>query len=198
MSVSTMILDQIKRAAPAGWPVEGVSTQRHLAHLVTDLLAASPDAVAEYARYLRTAQREIEVPGVAVSERLTGRRVVVTGATGCIGTALLHELRPFGPARVAGVGITPPEQHVPGVEYRHVDIRDEIAMKKLLAIERPEVVFHLTSQRDPGLAEDQVHETVSVNILGPHTVARACEATGVAHFVLASTGKAMRLYYPDV
>jgi hypothetical protein len=52
MSASaTMILDQIKRAAPAGRPVEGVSTQRHLAHLVTDLLAASPEAVAEYTRY---------------------------------------------------------------------------------------------------------------------------------------------------
>src|SRR3712207_8666927 len=86
MSVSaTMILDQIKHAAPASCPVVDVLVKRHLARLAADLLVASPDAVEEYARYLQTTKRGIEVPSAAVSERITGQRVVVTGATGCIG-----------------------------------------------------------------------------------------------------------------
>jgi FlaA1/EpsC-like NDP-sugar epimerase len=59
-------------------------------------------------------------------------------------------------------------------------------------------VFHVAAQRDPGLAEIEVHRTVSTNVLGTRTVLTAAAEAGVPQVVCASTGKALRPYSPDM
>ena len=60
------------------------------------------------------------------------------------------------------------------------------------------MVFHLAAQRDPGLAEREVHRTVSTNVLGTAHVISAVEEFGVPQLVAASTGKALRPYSREV
>jgi hypothetical protein len=60
------------------------------------------------------------------------------------------------------------------------------------------VVFHVAAQRNPGLAEEEVHRTVTTNVLGTRNVLAAAGDAGVAQVVCASTGKALRPYSPDV
>jgi len=59
-------------------------------------------------------------------------------------------------------------------------------------------VFHVAAQRDPGLAEVEVHRTVSTNVLGTRTVLTAAAEAGLPQVVCASTGKALRPYSPDM
>ena len=59
-------------------------------------------------------------------------------------------------------------------------------------------MFHVAAQRDPGLAEVEVHRTVSTNVLGTRNVLAAAADAGVPQVVCASTGKALRPYSPDV
>jgi hypothetical protein len=68
----------------------------------------------------------------------------------------------------------------------------------VVAAVRPDVIFHLAAQRDPGLAEQAVHQTVTTNLLGTRNLIAAAERAGVPQVVHASTGKALRPYSPDV
>ena len=71
-------------------------------------------------------------------------------------------------------------------------------MDRLIGEIRPDLVFHVAAQRDPGLAEVEVHRTVSTNVLGTRTVLTAAAEAGVPQVVCASTGKALRPYSPDM
>ena len=63
---------------------------------------------------------------------------------------------------------------------------------------RPDVVFHLAAQRDPGLAERTVRESLETNIAGTANVLAAAVAAGVDSIVYASTGKALRPFSPHI
>ena len=71
-------------------------------------------------------------------------------------------------------------------------------MDELMREVQPDLVFHVAAQRDPGLAETEVHRTVSTNVLGTRTVLTAAAEAGVPQVVCASTGKALRPYSPDM
>ena len=60
------------------------------------------------------------------------------------------------------------------------------------------MIFHVAAQREPALAEVEVHRTVSTNVLGTRNVLESAEAAGVRQVVCASTGKALRPYSPDI
>ena len=71
-------------------------------------------------------------------------------------------------------------------------------MEALIGEIRPDLIFHVASQRDPGLAQTQVHHTVTTNVLGTRSVLGAAAAAGTGQVVCASTGKALRPFSPDV
>jgi NAD(P)-dependent dehydrogenase (short-subunit alcohol dehydrogenase family) len=130
--------------------------------------------------------------------RLSGRTIVVTGGTGCLGTVLLEQLAALDPVRLVSLGITPPERRVGGVEYARLDVRDAGALERFLEEISPDIVFHLAAQRDPGLAEREVHRTVGTNVIGTRNVVEAAARAGAEQLVYASTGKALRPYTGDV
>src|SRR4029079_15833578 len=80
---------------------------------------------------------------------------------------------------------------------RH-DIRDGSALHRVFEDVRPDVVFHLAAQRDPGLAERTVRESLETNIAGTANVLAAAVAVGVDSIVYASTGKALRPFSPHI
>ena len=164
------------------------------------LHAARPAAARELARFLAIADRNLCLPTDPLARWLDGAHLLVTGGSGCIGAALLDELAKYRPARVVSVsrGVTPVRPRPGGTEYLHADIRDRKALERLVARVRPDVIFHLAAQRDPSLAEVDVHRTVTTNILGTRNVLAAAAAAEVTQVVCASTGKALRPYSPDV
>ncbi|MBI4213319.1 MAG: polysaccharide biosynthesis protein, partial [Chloroflexi bacterium] len=64
-------------------------------------------------------------------------------------------------------------------------------IERLLAQKRPNVVFHLAAYKHVPLGEQGADELVSVNVLGTDSLAQACTAAGVQHFVYPSSDKAI-------
>jgi NAD(P)-dependent dehydrogenase (short-subunit alcohol dehydrogenase family) len=126
--------------------------------------------------------------------------VLVTGGTGCIGSALIKQLAARGAGRIVSVsrGATSNWPRCAVAEYRYGDVRDRAAMDRLIGAVRPDLIFHLAAQRDPGWAEVAVRPSVSTNVLGTRTVLAAAPDAGVPQVVYASTGKAMRPFSPDI
>lgn len=199
MDKAAALLRRMRELAPPGPCEIDDATRRELARLTAALVAARPEGKAEFARYVNTRWRRLEdLPLDDVRAHLFGRTVVVTGGTGCLGTVLLDQLAGFDLARLVSGSVTPPERRVGGVEYARLDIRDTGALERFLGEIRPDVVFHLAAQRDPGLAEREIHRTVGTNVIGTRNVVEAAARAGAEQLVYASTGKALRPYTSDV
>lgn len=133
------------------------------------------------------------LPQELLGHWLRGRRVLITGVTGCVGGALARRVREYGPSRLFGLsrGIMPFEG-TDDFEYYQCDIADWEAVRQLFAELQPEVVFHVAGQRDPGLAERLVRETLETNVVGTANVIEAAEVCGTEWLAAASSGKALR------
>lgn len=152
----------------------------------------------EHERFLATRTRRI--PGLPSMDWIEGKSILVTGGTGCIGSRLIRELSEHHPARLASVSLAPglsPWPKIGGVDYLEADIRHYASLLAAFQGRQWDVVFHTAAQRDPGLAEHHVRDTVTTNVFGSANVLAACEARDVPRVVFASTGKAFRYYSPD-
>ncbi|HZN19009.1 MAG TPA: polysaccharide biosynthesis protein [Micromonosporaceae bacterium] len=198
MSVTDEVLQLMARDVPPGQQELSPAARRRLVELTAWLRSARPDSGKELQRYLDIRERTIPVPRDAVRAAVAGRRIMVTGGSGCLGAALLDQLAALDPAQLVSASVTPAEREVPGVRYLRLDVRDRRAVEALMREHRPDAVFHLAAQRSPGLAEREVVRTVHTNVLGTRNVAEAAEHAGVERLVYASTGKAMRPWTPEV
>lgn len=200
MENGRVIIEQMLAAAPSGLACLDSATVRRLSRLTTELMAARPEAATEHERFNEVRRRGLRLPADELAGRLGGATVLVTGGTGCIGSALLGELSRYGPGRLVSVsrGTTAGWPSYERVEYRHADIRDRRAIGRLFGEIKPDIVFHVAAQRDPGLAEIEVHHTVSANVFGARNVFEAAAEAGAAQVTAASTGKALRPFSPDV
>jgi nucleoside-diphosphate-sugar epimerase len=199
LPAASVVIGEIRAAAPPG-VTPGTDAKARLRDLTGTLLQVREvESAAERERFLSIAERTLPLPEDRVHDGLSGARVLVTGGTGCIGTALIGQLVGHA-ARVVSLsrGITTGRPTHPGAEYLYADIADREAVDAVLAGIAPDIVFHVAGQRDPGLAEIDVRGTITTNILGTRNVVESAAAHGVARVICASTGKAMRLYSPDV
>ena len=190
---------QLRAAAPPGRQHLDGTTVRHLQKLTGLLLAERGDsAAAEHDRFLAIRARELCLPRDELGAALCGAVVLVTGGTGCVWSALIGQLAACWPARVVSVsrGSAYPWRRYGHAEYRTADIRDE-SFTRVAGEVRPDVIFHVAGQRDPGLAEVEVHRTVTTNVFGTRNVVRAAQEAG-ARVVCAGTGKALRPFSPDI
>ncbi len=200
METVSEIIGTMKAVAPPGQRCLDVRTLRQLRDLTQSLIAVKEGAAEEHARFLSIGERGLCLPEAELAERLRDATVLVTGGTGCIGSTLMAQLAARCSGRLVSVsrGVTNDRPRHPRAEYLHVDVRDHAAIADLIADVRPDLLFHVAAQRDPGLAEIEVHRTVSTNVLGTRNVLTAAAAAGVPQVVCASTGKALRPYSPDM
>lgn len=150
--------------------------------------------------------RQLFLYETEVRQQLAEQVVLVTGGEGCVGSHLIERLLDLGVKRIISVDkvrcgsgeIQPlPGQH-PAVSLYAADLRHYDEVQQIFAIEQPTIVFHLAAQRLPGLAEKQIHETVTSNIFGTQNIIRLCEEFGVGQCIFSSTGKASRYYTAEV
>ncbi len=170
-----------------------------LGMLTHELISRRDNPHAEKGRFEGAKSRGI--PGFHGAPLPRWRRILVTGGTGCIGQTMLGNLRTDLPgARLVSVARHPPpaRRRVKHVTYLQGDVRDPIRMADVLAEVRPDLIVHLAAQRDPAYAEVNVAETVSTNVYGTRVVLQAAGQAGVGTVVMASTGKAVRLFTSDV
>ncbi|HVC69372.1 MAG TPA: nucleoside-diphosphate sugar epimerase/dehydratase [Acidimicrobiales bacterium] len=134
----------------------------------------------------------------AVRRSIAGRRVLITGAGGSIGTEIARQVAGFEPSLL--VLLDHDETHlydtaavVPGpVEQVLLDIGDRKAVFEAMRQYRPEVIFHAAAHKHVPLLESHPLAAVSTNVFGTLNVVEAAAACGTGRFVFISTDKAVR------
>ncbi|WP_120008858.1 polysaccharide biosynthesis protein [Teichococcus vastitatis] len=180
--------DLIRNLVELSHPAPGQNNDADLRRVTRELIQAmqAEGQLAESPMELALT-RTVELHQAAADQRLRGKRVLVTGGSGCVGTRLRALLTGFAPAALVNLDLVP---HEAGEGSWHgADIRDAAALDAAFAAARPEVVFHLASIREPGKAELVVHEAVDTNVFGTANIIEACRRHGVEHAVYSSTGK---------
>jgi len=144
-----------------------------------------------------------EMDAAAVGGLLRGRRVLITGAGGSIGTELSLIAARFEPSRLILVERAENalfeidrrlgSEH-PGVRRRAVlhDVVDEQGTLRLFEASRPEIVFHAAAHKHVPLMEDHPAQAITNNVFGTRSVVEASLAVGARRFVMISTDKAVR------
>lgn len=136
----------------------------------------------------------------AVARVLRGRRVLITGAGGSIGSELARIAATFEPELLilmerAENALFEIDRRLArtGAARRAVlhDVVDEAATRRLIAELRPDVVFHAAAHKHVPLMEDHPAHAVTNNVFGTRAVADAAAAAGCSQFVLISTDKAV-------
>lgn len=136
-----------------------------------------------------------------VAGYVTGKRVLVTGAGGSIGSELCRQLSKFGPNELIMLdrdetGLQLAQLGTSGhglLDTRDVvlaDIREADALRELFVERKPDVVFHAAALKHLPLLEQYPNEAWKTNVLGTLNVVQAARASGVKTFVNVSTDKA--------
>jgi nucleoside-diphosphate-sugar epimerase len=198
-TVAEIITSMCKVVPPGRQSLDTVTRQR-LWELTESLITAKDGAHAEHERFLAIGDRGLCLPEAAVRARLSGATVLVTGGTGCIGSTLMAQIAGRQPGRLVSVsrGVSAEWPRLGCAEYRYADVREPDVLAALFDEIRPDLIFHVAAQRDPGLAEIEVHRTVTTNVLGTRNVLTAAATAGVPQVVCSSTGKALRPFSPDM
>ena len=133
---------------------------------------------------------------------LAGKRVMVTGAGGSIGSEICRQTMKFAPDRMLLIERAEGNlfeidrelrQQWIGADLRPyvADICDTQRIEKIFATEQPQVVFHCAAHKHVPMMELNPCEAIRNNVLGTKTVADAAAAAGTAAFVMVSTDKAV-------
>jgi|FLOH01.1.fsa_nt_gi dTDP-4-dehydrorhamnose reductase len=118
------------------------------------------------------------------NEKLSGGRVLVTGAAGMLGSQLLLDAP--GSCQAVGTDLGPALDGNPVVEFVGIDLTDESQVVDLFARERFTGVIHAAAYTAVDKAEEERHAARAVNARAPEVVAEACCAAGIP-MVLIST-----------
>jgi FlaA1/EpsC-like NDP-sugar epimerase len=133
---------------------------------------------------------------------IAGKRVLITGAGGSIGSELVRQISDLTPASIAliensefnlyNIDMELSKRH-PDLQCRALisDIRNSERINSIFSDFKPELVFHAAALKHVPLVEDNVLEGLTTNVLGTMNVADAARTTGVSTFVQISTDKAV-------
>jgi FlaA1/EpsC-like NDP-sugar epimerase len=194
---------------PARQLAEVIETARaaglHVRFLPSFLAAVERDARISDLRQIRVGdllgRRELHVVSEKAATLISGRRVLVTGAGGSIGSELCRQIRGFGPESLYLLDHDESNLHglqleitgnglLDNDEIIIADIRDERRIDQVFEVIRPELVFHAAAHKHLPLLERHPCEAVKSNVHGTRNVLDAAVRHGTSRFVLISTDKA--------
>jgi len=133
----------------------------------------------------------------SVKALVHGRRVLVTGGGGSIGSEIVRQIAAYQPSRL--LVLDRDETHLfdamAAIDGRGeavlLDVRDRDGMLRLFRREQPEIVFHAAANKHVPLLESHPQEAASTNVLGTANLVEAARAVGVPRVVFISTDKAV-------
>lgn len=147
------------------------------------------------------AREPIELDRRAIGGLIQGRRVLITGAGGSIGSELCRQVAAFNCARLILLDFSETalfderemRETYPNLSVKAVlcDVRAAARIKAAFARERPELVLHAAALKHVSMVERHPSEGILTNVLGTWNVAEAARACDAGQMVLISTDKAV-------
>ena len=145
---------------------------------------------------------EISVDMDSVRDELRGKRVLITGSAGSIGSEIVRQVAAAGPAAMMLIDSAETPQHdirlMMAKEYPSIpcetvvtSITNAPRMDKIFSDFRPEYVFHAAAYKHVPMMEDNPCESIENNVWGTKVIADASVRYGVGRFVMVSTDKAV-------
>lgn len=165
---------------------EGISTKQLKKVEIEDLLERSA----------------IHISNDNISEQIKGKRVLITGAAGSIGSVISEQIGKYQPKMIilCDQAESPLhelkldlEEHNKDLLYHSfiADVRNEKRMRQLFETFKPHIVFHAAAYKHVPIMEDHPSESVRTNVFGTYTLANLSVEFGVEKFVFVSTDKAV-------
>lgn len=190
------IRDLLARAEEANCPLSRVPPPTDMQAYDVDV-KPRPIAIADL---LGRPQKRLD--RAAMAAMIAGKRVLITGAGGSIGTELVRQVSDAGPSHLGLLDNGEFNLYSVDLDVRSrypslalscilADVRDEARMQNVIARERPDVVFHAAALKHVPMVELNPLEGLLTNAIGTRNVAAACVAAGVKTVVMISTDKAV-------
>ena len=145
---------------------------------------------------------QIQVDMKKVGEMLTGKKILVTGSAGSIGSEIVRQISAYNPSELMLIDSAETPQHDirlmmarqwPAIKTSTVvgSISNAQRMEHLFAKFRPDYVFHAAAYKHVPMMEDNPSESIQNNVYGTQVIADLSVKYGVKKFVMLSTDKAV-------
>jgi FlaA1/EpsC-like NDP-sugar epimerase len=146
------------------------------------------------------ARPEIDIDQKANSHNYAGKKILITGGAGSIGSELLRQLIKFEISKITVIDINETAlfylkgeiKSTSNVELLLLNVLDSSRLKELYEREQFDYVFHAAAYKHVSVVEDNAIQGLKNNIIGTFNVAQLAIQNGVKQFVLVSTDKAVR------
>jgi FlaA1/EpsC-like NDP-sugar epimerase len=145
----------------------------------------------------------VELDTATISEKLTGKTILVTGAGGSIGSEICRQVSKFNPQKLLLLGHGENSIYSIDMELRKdhtndfqiipiiADVQDRTRIFEVMEEHTPDVIYHAAAHKHVPLMEYNPKEAVKNNVIGTKNVAEAADTFGVKTFVLVSSDKAV-------
>ena len=144
----------------------------------------------------------VKLDNKEIEKIIKGKRVLVTGAGGSIGSEICRQIANIGPAELIALGhgeqsiyelLESFEQKETKIKPLPViaDVADPISMKAIFEKHKPQVIFHAAAHKHVPLMEENPREALRVNSYGTSVLADLCGEYSAERMVLISTDKAV-------
>jgi len=147
-------------------------------------------------------RKSIQIDITAIQNELKGKRILITGAAGSIGSEIVRQLLKFDTGLIILCDQSETALHhlYLEIEDKHAntnfhafvgDVKDENRMCHLFETYKPHYVYHAAAYKHVPLMEDNASEAIKTNVLGTKTIADLSVKHAIQKFVMISTDKAV-------
>jgi len=147
-------------------------------------------------------REQIQVDMESVGSMLKGRKILITGSAGSIGSEMVRQIAIYKPAELMLIDQAETPQHdirlmmahdFPDIKAATVvaSIANEPKMRKIFSEFKPDYVFHAAAYKHVPMMEDNPSESIHNNVYGTKVIADLSVEFGVKKFVMISTDKAV-------
>lgn len=145
---------------------------------------------------------KIEIDMKAAADLLTGKRILITGAAGSIGSEMVRQIATYKPSELVLVDQAETPMHDvrlmmaknwPEIKTHTLvaNIANKNRMEHIFSQYRPEYVFHAAAYKHVPMMEDNPYESIENNVNGTRVIADLAVKYGARKFVMISTDKAV-------